>query len=341
MFFFKPNIPKMQERQDVKGLSKALKHKDREIRTEAMKALAEIGNSEAQDALYSMLNSDLGIIAAYNLAKTGDARAVETLAQAMFDGDEFDRRSIVRHLGHIKSEASINTIFTIIPEVNLRDPDDDKTASEALANIGKDNIENLLSHFESGKHRRNQAIENALSQIGPSTIPQLCLALESANSLTTKYITYAMGEIGNPAAISTLTTLLKSDDEDIIVAAASSLGKIGDREAITYLAELENDSREKVQRTVKSALKDIRVKNMSLEDFALTDGEIRFLRQKKEQPVIFSTKIYHRSKSRLPELEQGLLEKGILESLGQTLKNGQFYNTYDLSETGKKLLDQI
>ncbi|RLG37149.1 MAG: HEAT repeat domain-containing protein, partial [Candidatus Alkanophagales archaeon] len=40
---FEPNVKRLQEKKNVKGLIKALRHKDRHVRREAASALGEIG----------------------------------------------------------------------------------------------------------------------------------------------------------------------------------------------------------------------------------------------------------------------------------------------------------
>lgn len=42
--FFKPNIEKLEERRDVKGLIKAIKYKDEDVREKAADALFKIGD---------------------------------------------------------------------------------------------------------------------------------------------------------------------------------------------------------------------------------------------------------------------------------------------------------
>ena len=49
MTFLKPNVDKMEKRRDLIGLIKALKHKDRDIRLRAAKALDRIGWHPGED----------------------------------------------------------------------------------------------------------------------------------------------------------------------------------------------------------------------------------------------------------------------------------------------------
>jgi oligoendopeptidase F len=49
LWFLKPDIPKLKEKKDLQGLSKAIKHKDPQIRKEAIKALLDIYISEEKE----------------------------------------------------------------------------------------------------------------------------------------------------------------------------------------------------------------------------------------------------------------------------------------------------
>jgi len=74
--FREPDVQKMREERDVDGLVKALKHKDRRVREDAVEALREIK----------------------------DPRAVETLIQAMKDKDITVRAAAALALEKIKAK---------------------------------------------------------------------------------------------------------------------------------------------------------------------------------------------------------------------------------------------
>ncbi len=51
IFGGKPNVEKMENKKDVKGLTKALKHKDWSIRAAAAKALGNLGDAKTVERL--------------------------------------------------------------------------------------------------------------------------------------------------------------------------------------------------------------------------------------------------------------------------------------------------
>ena len=58
MRLFKPNVPKMQGKKDVAGLIKALSDQDSVIRSQAARALGQIGDRQALSPLIAGLKDD-------------------------------------------------------------------------------------------------------------------------------------------------------------------------------------------------------------------------------------------------------------------------------------------
>jgi len=59
---FKPNVEKMKAKKDVKGLIKALRYEDRDVRRAAVYALEEIGDARAVEGLRQALkHEDVGL----------------------------------------------------------------------------------------------------------------------------------------------------------------------------------------------------------------------------------------------------------------------------------------
>jgi HEAT repeat protein len=94
--FGTPDVQKMEEKEDVKGLIKALGYeKESDVRESAAEALGAIGDSRAVEPLIKALNdadSDVRESAAVGLGKIGDSRAVEPLIRAFGDGSREVRR---------------------------------------------------------------------------------------------------------------------------------------------------------------------------------------------------------------------------------------------------------
>ena len=54
----KPNVEKMEAKKDVKGLIKALRHEEQDIRRAAVYALGEIGDAQAVEGLRQALKHE-------------------------------------------------------------------------------------------------------------------------------------------------------------------------------------------------------------------------------------------------------------------------------------------
>ena len=78
IFGRKPNVEKLKERRNIKGLIKALKDEDKNVRREAASALGKIG----------------------------DKRVVELLMEALKDEDKNVRETIEEALERIKEKKS-------------------------------------------------------------------------------------------------------------------------------------------------------------------------------------------------------------------------------------------
>jgi len=80
IFGRKPNVEKLKERRNIKGLIKALKDEDKNVRREAVSALGKIG----------------------------DKRAVEPLIEALKDKDKNVREAMEEALEKIKEKKDEN-----------------------------------------------------------------------------------------------------------------------------------------------------------------------------------------------------------------------------------------
>jgi len=81
MGFFGPNVEKMEKKNDVNGLIKALKHKDSDVRDRAEKALVRIGKPAVEHLIQALKDENSGVRerAIRVLGQIEDERAVEPL----------------------------------------------------------------------------------------------------------------------------------------------------------------------------------------------------------------------------------------------------------------------
>jgi bilin biosynthesis protein len=106
--FGPPNVDKMRDRGDIKGLIQALNHP--KMGQAAMAALVQIGDQGAVEPLIMALNDELSetrMEAAAALGNIGDPRAVQPLCRALSDDVGFVREQVIEALdkpGYFRAE---------------------------------------------------------------------------------------------------------------------------------------------------------------------------------------------------------------------------------------------
>lgn len=226
---FKPDIDKMENKKNAKGLIKALKHKESWIRIAAVNALGRIEDLRAVEPLIQALEvADSSYFRAATvsaLGKLGDARAVPSLIQALQD----EGNVIVK-------------------------------AATALGQIGKPAVESLIQAMEEvdSSFGRGHAAKT-LGRIGDAKAvdPLLHVFTNDKNNYVRGEAARALGEIGNTKAFAPLLQALNDTDDEIRVAAARALGEMGDARAVTPLLRALNDKDNKIRIAAAVALGDI------------------------------------------------------------------------------------
>lgn len=109
--FGPPDIKKLKARKNVKGLIKALKDKDEDVRRDSAEALGKIRDKRAVEPLIEALkDKDEGVRkdSAEALGKIGDPSAVEPLIGALKDVDPYVRKAALDALKKIAKQAKVN-----------------------------------------------------------------------------------------------------------------------------------------------------------------------------------------------------------------------------------------
>jgi HEAT repeat protein len=203
MFFFKPNVKKMEEKRNVKGLIKALEHKDPNVRSEAAKALGRIGDERAVEPLIQALRDKYGSVreaAAEALVKIG-APAVEPLITALRDEEWYVRRA----------------------------------AAEALDELGwKPGQDEGAAWYWMVKRDWEKCVA-----LGAIAVEPLISALRDEDDDVREAAAEALGELGDSRAVKPLISALRDDRYwRVRKAAAEALGEIGDERALEELERM-------------------------------------------------------------------------------------------------------
>ncbi len=158
MGFFGPNVEKMKAKRDVEGLIKAFEHKDWRVRWDAAEALGEVG----------------------------DARAVETLIQA------------------IKVACPVGNKFLDDNRVQVLEPIGGLGLGQGVVVFGRVALP-------------------ALCRIGEPAVEPLIQALKDEDKRVRLGAARVLGDIGDGRAIEPLTKSLKDRNKDVREAAKEAL----------------------------------------------------------------------------------------------------------------------
>lgn len=255
--FGPPNVEELQSKGNISGLTKALDYKrDLFVRSDAARALGQIGDSRAVEPLVAVLKdkdeySSLRLDAARALGQIGDTRAVEPLIVALKDQELGKRRSLVaRALGQIGDTRAVEPLIAVLEEDHggSYSGGDGTLLGEgaiALARIGDPRaVEPLITFLKdhnTSAYRRG-VVARALGKFGdPCTVEPLIAALREDDEKLGIGASDALVQIGTPA-VELLTDVLKDKDAIFVQEfAIRALGRIGDARAVEPLIAVLKD----------------------------------------------------------------------------------------------------
>ena len=246
--FGPPNVKKLEAKQDVKGLIKALGYqKDYTVRGAAAEALGWIGDKRAVEPLIAALddkNRGVYKAAARALGRIGDARAVKPLVARIWIQRKDVHQPAAEALGQIGTPAVKPLIDVLEDKPSFRSsskwkyerwPEVAAKVAEVLGQIGDARaVEPLIATLKvkRGKDVRQAAAE-ALGQIGAPAVKSLIDVLEDRENLwaVREAAAEALGQTGEKRAVEALTAVLRFRGEyrEVRWVAAKALERLGRR----------------------------------------------------------------------------------------------------------------
>jgi len=236
-----------------------LKHDDHRIRTAAIEAVARFDAQNQAAALRDMLRDtmwDVRCAAADALAKVKDPATVEALAAVLNDQSTDVRTAAAASLGRIGDAQAIGPLV-----LALKDSESEvrKVAAGALTRIDAKWAESeaarklapeLRSALGSGDWAVRRAAASVLEQLGGSHA-------QTVEQPDTEMATPARRR--QQAVLTTFLNLLQEADGDLRLAAAESLGQLGDARARSPLMTALKDADTAVRRAAAKALANLGV----------------------------------------------------------------------------------
>ncbi|MDX9956017.1 MAG: HEAT repeat domain-containing protein [Anaerolineae bacterium] len=234
--FGPPDVDKLSDRRDVKGLIKALGYpKDEWVRCKAAIALGWINDARAVEPLIAALkdeNAKVCEAAAKALKQLGNVCAVEPLIPVLKDERWWMRKMVAEILGSIGDARAVEPLIA-----KLTDKQEVATAAAmALGEIGDARAVNPLIAMLA-EHNLQKVAAEALGKISdPRAMEELAAVLgdKGKDSTARAAVAMALGKSGSPRAVELLIAILKDQDQSGVVrhAVAKGLGQASDARAV-------------------------------------------------------------------------------------------------------------
>jgi len=252
-------LAKIKSTKAVDSLIKALDENNQNIREGAVYALGKIGTNRAAEILVDLLEDEnvnvrrtansmlrtlksemkidllLGSLedeylyhserAVNELSALGET-AVDELHGKIAGLNDFKRWQILRILGRIRSEKSVDLFLETL---NDKNEDIRNECAAGLAGIKSDlSVKPLVQMLDSDKPEIRETAAWVLSEIGPeeAVLPLINLLDDKESSW---FAAMSLGKIGNEAALRSLEILLKSDENKIRQAAIWAIERINNK----------------------------------------------------------------------------------------------------------------
>ncbi|NYB51460.1 MAG: HEAT repeat domain-containing protein [Methanobacteriaceae archaeon] len=239
------DVDDLEEKRDVEGLIKALKHQDYLTRKEAARALKKVGDERAVDALidslrYKSWHSDYIILSAVRensaeaLGRIGDKRAIPYLIESLEDDpDEEVRLKAAWALGEIGDPEAVDALINALSDQSWSVR---RTAANSLGLIGDHrSVPYLIKSLEDSDWHVRKYSAVALGKMkDKSAIPVLLEAMDDEDADVRWKAMLALGKMGE-IAVKPLIETLKNKNWRVRAKAAEVLGKIGGEEALNAL----------------------------------------------------------------------------------------------------------
>lgn len=205
-----------------------------------VEALGETGNPKAVPVIVRAIDCEdfeLQEIASYALAKLGPD-GIEALLRMSANRDQPGRRYVIRAFGTNSIESATPLLLQI-----LKDSSEDKfvrcQAAQAVGKIGGSPmiLPTLLAMLQAPDEEVRMGALWGLGSLHDSLAYSAIVEhLDSASHRYTAIM--ALGELGDPRACELLIPMLKSEDNNSALHAATALGKIGCHDALPLLIQL-------------------------------------------------------------------------------------------------------
>jgi HEAT repeat protein len=256
-----PNIERLEQKQDIEGLIKALDHPDNKVRRGATEALDRMGEPAVEPLIAALKDGDRSrrLAVAKVLGQSSDPRALEPLIAALKDEDWLVRSATARALGRIGDTRVVEPLIAALKDTDYHVRD---SAVGALGEIGDPSaVEPLIAALKDKNGKVRWSVIYALDNLGwfpdnqedsasywavngeaeypldldSMSVTQLITALYHPEAQVRQAAAQKLGQAGDPRAVEPLIDALKDVNREMRKSAAEALGTIGDPRAVELL----------------------------------------------------------------------------------------------------------
>ncbi|MBI5574436.1 MAG: HEAT repeat domain-containing protein [Elusimicrobia bacterium] len=231
------NIGRQRNQNDISILIDVLSDTDSGVKIAACDSLGLMRAQQAADKIISLLDDKEPQVrqsACVALGYIGDPKAQTGLIERVKnDPDNSVKMQAILILGNMRASGAVDSLIPLLKDKN---PDIRLMSAQALGKIGD--------------VKAAPAIKDALlvsaEEMKTDAVLKEPYHLGQYKRLVTTQIS-ALGELKDKSSEPNIEELLKSDDKNIKIAAASSLGKLGNKSGLSVAIKLVNDKDVQIQ----------------------------------------------------------------------------------------------
>ncbi len=242
---------------DANDFTTLITHPDRDVRLRAALDAGSLLDPQVTATLVSRVGVEEDFSVRENitwaLVQHGDL-AVPAVLELLTSDDPLQRRQGAHILSKVGDPAHVTAILPVVAD---DDPDVAIKAYRAAASTGSaEVVEPLLSRLGDGEGEQQDALSNALQQLGPLAVDALINALGDDDPSVRMHAAEALAQIGEDAepAVPALANATADEESQVALAAVMALGAVGGDAAHAALQETEKAGRQPLDSVARRLL---------------------------------------------------------------------------------------
>jgi HEAT repeat protein len=220
-------IGRLQVKAASEGLLKAVNDSSDHVRFASIRALGEIGDERAIQAITQQLNyygKGEGALSALDaLARIANPSSVPVFQARLTDKDPLLRRAAVEGLGRAGDNASVQDFVFAVNQ----DESEPVRAAMAFALHKKGHVSflgRLIDLMDSDDSARQ--VQEYLLELGPAVVRRVLPRLKEPDEGVREHLVTVLGAIGDQSIVPALTPLKDDRDRDVAAAATHAIERI-------------------------------------------------------------------------------------------------------------------